>query len=247
MQLTNTSHYNSHRNSLYTMFMVHLFGVKMLNAFSVPTLDSAMYSIPCVKSGVCRLTPDLCIWKFVLVLCLWSWQSMRSTVSCRAINGELSCDQRQAVNNAGGYAPSFHGHIICRCHGRVMCDVVPAVTSYRNYVRVAVDTLMTSHYSGDVMWIRTEVRVVGRIDAIRLKNASKSIFFTILKMLTWTKPGPAYKASFERKTPARQCATAENTRVKECAGTLLTYYRYTHRVRDLHFTPIIAWSNSQVA
>jgi hypothetical protein len=34
--------------------------------------------------------------------------------------------------------------------------------------RVAVDMLMTSHYSGDVTWIRTEVRVVvGRIDAIR--------------------------------------------------------------------------------
>jgi hypothetical protein len=59
-----------------------------------------------------------------------------------------------------------------------------AETSYRNYVRVAVDTLMTSHYSGDVAWIRMEVHVVGRIDAIREKNASKSIFLTIFKMLT---------------------------------------------------------------
>jgi hypothetical protein len=50
--------------------------------------------------------------------------------------------------------------------------------------RVAVDTLMTSHYSGDVTWIRMEVGVVGRIDAIRLKNISKSIFLKILKMLT---------------------------------------------------------------
>jgi hypothetical protein len=50
-----------------------------------------------------------------------------------AINGELSCDQWQAVNNAGGYALSFH--VICRCHGCVICDIVPAVTSYRNYVR----------------------------------------------------------------------------------------------------------------
>jgi hypothetical protein len=36
--------------------------------------------------------------------------------------------------------------------------------------RVAVDTLMTSHYSGDVTWIRKEVCVFGRIDAIRLKH-----------------------------------------------------------------------------
>jgi hypothetical protein len=37
------------------------------------------------------------------------------------------------------------------------------------------------------------------------------------------KPGPGYNASFERKTLARECATAENTRVKECAGTILLY------------------------
>jgi hypothetical protein len=90
--------------------------------------------------------------------------------------------------------------------------------------RVAVDTLMTSHYSGDVTWIRTEVSVVGRIDAIRQKNASKSIFLTMFKMPTWKKPGLGYNALFERKTPSRQCATAENTRDKEeCAGTLLLY------------------------
>jgi hypothetical protein len=45
-----------------------------------------------------------------------------------------------------------------------------------------------------------EVRVVGRIDAIRLKNGSKSIFLTIFKMLTWKKTGPGYNVSFERKT-----------------------------------------------
>jgi hypothetical protein len=39
-----------------------------------------------------------------------------------AINGELSCDQRRAVNNAGGYVPYFY--VICHC---VVCDVVPAV------------------------------------------------------------------------------------------------------------------------
>jgi hypothetical protein len=46
--------------------------------------------------------------------------------------------------------------------------------------RVAVDMFMTSHYSGDVTWIRTEVRVVGGIDAIGVKNTSNSIFLTII-------------------------------------------------------------------
>jgi hypoxanthine-guanine phosphoribosyltransferase len=102
-------------------------------------------------------------------------------VSYRAINGELSCHQRQAMqaaNNAGGYAPSFH--VICRSHGCVMCSDV--ISELRQ--SMAVDTLMTSHYSGDVTWIQTEVHVVRRIDAIQLKNASKSIFLTIFKMLT---------------------------------------------------------------
>jgi hypothetical protein len=172
-----------------------LSGVKMLHAFSVPTLDSATsYSIPYCENW--RLQIDT--GPMHLKICpLWSWQSMRSKVSCRAINGELSCNQRWAVVQSTVSCRAINGELspmqvatpviprhlplLCLCDVR-RCPHSDVISELRQ--RVAVDTLMTSHYSGDVTWIRTEVRVVGRNDATRLKEASKSIFLTIFKMLT---------------------------------------------------------------
>jgi hypothetical protein len=150
-----------------------LSGVKMLHAFSVPTLDSATYScIPCVKTGVCRLTPDLCNWKFVLVLCLWSWQSMRSTVSCRAINGKLSTMWVDTPRHSTSFAA-------------VMAVWCATVSPQWRHIRTTSES--GRGYVDDVtlLWWRhvdtNEVRVVGRIDAIQLKTLPKASFWWFLK------------------------------------------------------------------
>jgi hypothetical protein len=80
----------------------------------------------------------------------------------------------------------------------------PVIPLSCRYVRVAMDS------------------VVGRIDAIRLKNASKSIFLT---KKTWSR--------LERKTPARQCATAENTESKN--APVCSYYIDTKQSFVSHY------------
>jgi hypothetical protein len=80
MQLT--SHYNYHRTSLYTMFLVHLSGVKMHFLFQLWTVQRT-------ASHVWKLAfADWHLWKFVLVhvlgkVCGQRWAVVRSTVSCQ--------------------------------------------------------------------------------------------------------------------------------------------------------------------
>jgi hypothetical protein len=200
------------------MFLVHLSGVKMHFLFQLWTVQR--YSIPYCENW--RLQIDT--WPMHLKICtLWSWQSMRSKVSCRTINGDLSCDPR-------------HLPLSWLCDVR-RCPSSDVISELRQ--RVAVDTLMTSHYSGDVMWIRMEVGVVGRIDAIRLKNASKSIFLTILKMLNWKTPGPGYimlrLKGKHRPDSVRQPRTLESKN-----APVRSYYidTYIHVKCDLSSCPL---------
>jgi hypothetical protein len=53
------------------------------------------------------------------------------------------------------------------------------------------------------------------------KRFKKHVFDDFSDANANKKPGPGYNASFETKTPARQCASAVKTRDKECAGPLL--------------------------
>jgi hypothetical protein len=107
-------HYNSHRTSLYTMFLVHLSGVKMLNAFSVPTLDSATYSNWHLQIGTWPMHLKICPCTLFMVM------------AKHVINAELSCDREWAVMRS-----------TASC-----CPRSDVISELRQ--RVAVDTLITS-------------------------------------------------------------------------------------------------------
>jgi hypothetical protein len=198
MQLT--SHYNSHRTSLFTMSLVHLCGVKIHFMFQLWTVQRTASHV----------------WK--LAFADWHLIYAFENLSLYFVYGHgKACGQRYVSCQQCGWLYARHS----MSFAAVMA--VWCATLSPQWRHIGTTSESGCGYVDDITWIRTEVRVVGRIDAIRLKNASKRIVVTIFKMLTWKKTGPGYDALLERKTPARQCATAENTWYKECAGTLLLY------------------------
>jgi hypothetical protein len=132
---------------------------------------------------------QICIWKFVLVLC-----SLFMVMAKHVVNGELSCDQRWSVmrstascQQCGWLCPVIPRHLPLSW----LCNVVPAVTSYRNNVREwpwirwwRHTTLVTSRgyerksvLLGELMWSD-------------YKTLPKASFWQFLKCQREKKPGP---------------------------------------------------------
>jgi hypothetical protein len=129
------------------------------NAFSVPTL----WTVQRTASHVGKLV--FADWHLTYAFenlslrfvyghgkaCDQRWAVVRSTVRCHAINGKLSTMRVATPRNLP---------LPWLCDVR-RCPRSDIISELRQ--RVAVDTLMTSHYSGDVTWIWTKSVLLGEL------------------------------------------------------------------------------------